>query len=139
MYCGADDGYMRAIYINNGSVAWQYQTAGAIISSVQLDDQGNLYFGCLDNYMYSIDGKGGKRWKRFLGNQIWATPLLIPEADLLVVGTKVSADDTRSNTFALEMSSGNFVWRMKAEGGVVASPKLNNREASVFICSTKGL
>eukprot|EP00111_Clytia_hemisphaerica_P024901 TCONS_00073389-protein len=139
VYCGADDGYLRAMFIQNGTVYWQYQTSGAIISSVKMDDDGNLYFGCLDHYMYSINKKGEKRWRRFLGNQVWTTPLLIPEIDLLLVGTKVeSANDTRANAFALEMTSGNFVWRFKTDGGLVASPRLSPVDATVFLCSTQG-
>ena len=139
VYCGADDGYLRALHTRNGSVLWQYQTTGAIISSVKVDKEGNLYFGSLDHYMYSLDSKGKRRWRRFLGNPIWTTPCLTPELDIFVVGTKVeSINDTRSNTFALEMSTGNFVWRFRAEGGLISSPKLNDHATTMYVCSVKG-
>ena len=139
VYCGADDGFLRAMHIKNGSVLWQYQTAGAIISSVKLDEKGNLYFGCLDHYMYSLDSDGEQRWRRFLGNPIWTTPLLISELDVLVVGTKVeSVNDTRANTFALEMSTGNFIWRFKADGGLVSSPQVNSLDTTLYVCSIRG-
>lgn len=138
VYCGADDGHMRAMHFNNGSILWQFYASGAIISSVQLDDRDNLYFGSLDYYMYSIDNTGKKLWRRFLGDQVWSTPLLVPDLDILVIGTKVVENGTRSNVFALEMSSGRFVWRLKVEGGLVASPRLIKNRSSVYICSVKG-
>ena len=139
VYCGADDGFLRAMHTKNGSVLWQYQTAGAIISSVKLDAKGNLYFGCLDHYMYSLDSDGEQRWRRFLGNPIWTTPLLVAELDLLIVGTKIeSVNDTRANTFALEMSTGNFIWRLKANGGLVSSPQLNPHDTTLYVCSIRG-
>lgn len=124
------------MFTRNGTLQWEFHAGGAIISSVVVDSDGNLYFGCLDYHMYSITPDGKKRWKRYLGHQVWSSPLLTEQ--MLLIATKNEENDTRTNAFALAMETGEFVWRANVLGGVIATPRLNLAKSSVYFCSLIG-
>lgn len=136
VYCGADDGRMRAMFTRNGTLKWHFTAGGSIISSVVLDEEGNLYFGCLDYYMYSITQEGQIRWKRFLGYQIWSTPLLMDE--ILFIAVKNDELEIRNNVYALDMRTGSFVWRANLIAGIIATPRLDRSETVVYFCTLAG-
>ena len=126
---------MRAMHTRNGTLSWQYKVGEAIISSVVIDDEENLYFGCLDNYMYSLTKHGEKRWYRYLGYPVWSTALLMDEIDTLFIATKSGAKEKSVTAFALEMSSGEYLWRKKIKGGVIATPRFSADKSVLYFCS----
>lgn len=135
VYCGADDSYMRAITIKNGIVAWAFKTGGAVISSVMVDSNGDLYFGSLDSYMYALYPNGTLKWRKYMQGAMWSSSAQHPVEDFLYISTQSS--DIAFNIFALQKSSGKVMWKKFGDGGFTSSPKLSqNGNYVFFVCAS---
>lgn len=62
------------ISAQTGTLKWKYNVGDEIHSSPALDKNGNIYFGAMDNYLYSLDIKGNLRWKFRTKNIITSSP-----------------------------------------------------------------
>ncbi len=51
IYFGSTDTYVYALY-PNGTLKWKYKTGGYVYSSPAIDNNGNVYIGSYDGYLY---------------------------------------------------------------------------------------
>ena len=54
----------------DGTVLWTYQTGNAIESSPAIGEDGTIYVGSHDGYLYAISKNGELEWKTKLGTPI---------------------------------------------------------------------
>ena len=67
---GADDGRVRALNPEDGSIRWFYQTEDFIFSSPAIAKDGAIYIGSVDGSLYKLEGNGSplstvSSWPRF--------------------------------------------------------------------------
>lgn len=101
----------RSPYVGPSSaeLRWAFETEGRITGQAVVDGEGNVYFGSHDGHLYAVSRHGTLRWKRFLGDRVYSTPLVDDEAGRLYVGSD-------ANTFwALSTADGEVQWRLATE------------------------
>ena len=71
LYVGSRDDKLLVLD-SNGQEKWSFETKNSIISSPTINQQGILYFGCLDNNVYAIqtesDGLAQSSWPKYRKN-----------------------------------------------------------------------
>ena len=103
-----------------GDLKWSFQAGDSITSSPAVDSQGNLYFGSLDNKVYSITPEGLVRWTRETGDWVESSPALSPDESIVYIG---SWDDS---LYALDTSTGDIEWSYQTESLVYSSPAVGD-------------
>lgn len=114
---------------DTGDLKWTFQAGDAITSSPAVDSEGNLYFGSLDNQVYSITSEGSLRWTRATGDWVESSPALSPDESAIYVG---SWDD---RLYALDTESGAIEWSYQTESLVYSSPAVGDDGTIYFGCS----
>lgn len=89
-------------------------------SSPILDDEGNIYAGTVEGYLYALCGEGNLRW-RFGGvmeGGIWSTPVLGDDG-MIYVGTLAG------NMHCLSADNGVLQWTYQGGCEILSSPVLS--------------
>ncbi len=77
-YTDSDCGASNICDINKcvalGSVKWSYSTGDKIYSSPSIANDGTIYFGGADKYLYAFLPNGSLKWKFLAGNWIYSSP-----------------------------------------------------------------
>ncbi|GEM_PF-6571050 len=81
-----------------GGVKWKFPTQGNIWSSPAIADDGTIYVGSDDNYLYAINPDGSLKWKFQTQNMIRSSPAIADDGTIYVG----SHDD---NFYAIEGSA----------------------------------
>ena len=111
---GSDDGNLYAFETTGDAIgrAWTFPTGGQIWSTPVVED-GVVYFGSMDHYVYAVSlDQGTLLWKYRTGGAVVSTPLLLD--GLVIVGSfdrKLYA--LKANTSSRE---GELVWPQPFEG-----------------------
>ena len=80
------DGYIYAIYPNNGSVKWRYKTDHVVYSSPAIGQDGTVYCGSHDTYLYALyPNNGTLKWKYKTGDWIRTSPCIGDDGTVYVV------------------------------------------------------
>ncbi len=116
---GANDGYLYAYDIVNRSLAWSFETGGAIKGPVLLAG-GSVFFGSWDEYVYRVSLDGELLWRHHTGDLVMSGPGLDPRTGTLYVGSH----DGR--LYALDAASGALHWTFKTGGRIISSPTVVN-------------
>ena len=86
VYVGAEDGNLYSLSRTTGSLNWKYTTGDAITSSPAIDKNGNIYFGSLDNNIYSLNKEGALQWTYTTKDEVHSSPA-IGSNGLLYIGS----------------------------------------------------
>ena len=89
VYVGIDDGYLRRLSLEDGSLVWEFETRAAQTERKREDDEtrgihgtpaivdGRVYIGAYDGWLYALDEDDGELlWERQLGGSIGASPVV---------------------------------------------------------------
>ncbi len=114
-----------------GDVLWEFQTGDAITSSPTLDSQGNLYFGSIDGFLYSLDRDGNLRWKYDSSDWIESSPALDATEAVVYVGS------WSDRLLALNASTGSLIWDFTTSSLVFASPAIGT-DGTIYFGSSDG-
>ncbi|XP_048580544.1 uncharacterized protein LOC5518642 isoform X4 [Nematostella vectensis] len=132
LYCGTDDNFIRAFNRLDGTLLWKFKTEGAVTSSTRVGTDGTLFVGCVDGHIYCIKPDGTLKWKKHLGDQVWATPALQDGGRVVFIASMAQEPH---NVFALQGETGEVLWQRLTGGPVFASPALSADESTVYVCS----
>ena len=110
VYFGESSGYFRAVDQNTGREFWSIKTGHGIEGSVSLDD-GCLYFGSIDKFVYCVSPGGKILWRVMTGGPVVSTPQVYE--DMIYFG---SCD---GNVRALSKVNGGEIWRFPAGEEIV--------------------
>lgn len=91
--------------------AWAFDTGGNIAGQAVVDDDGTVYVGSLDHFVYALAPDGTERWRRDLGGSVFSTPALDASGHLYV-----GADS--DYFFCLDAATGEVLWHFQTEGDV---------------------
>lgn len=131
---GSSDGYMRAINVATGQLAWsQFKTNNKIWSTPTVDSD-TVYFGSLDHGLYAVSVvDGSPRWPSpFQTNGgIVSSPL--------VVGSKVYFGSFDRNFYAVDTRSGTQVWSFQGDAWFWSSPVVDIERRAIYIGDMNGM
>ena len=85
-------GKVRAVYTHNGSLKWEYDTQGWVMSSPTIDALGTVYFGSGDGNIYAIyQDTGTIKWIYSVGSPITSSPTISERVILFIAGNRIYA------------------------------------------------
>ncbi|KAA0015582.1 MAG: PQQ-like beta-propeller repeat protein [Thermoplasmata archaeon] len=99
------DGYLYAIYANNGTIKWK-KWEGAFHTSFgpSVDEEGIIYYGSRNGYLYAFYPNGTLKWKYKIGGT-YMPPVISENGTLYIAsGSKVCAFDR----------NGTLMWKVRA-------------------------
>jgi len=109
-----------------GDPLWSFPTGDVILSSPAVDAGGNVYFGSLDQFVYSLDADGAPRWQTETGDWVASSPALSADESVVYVGSW----DNR--LYALDAASGAIQWTFETSALIHASPAVAASGRVVF-------
>ncbi len=113
---GARDGFLYAIHVTDGSLAWRFDhQISWVIGSPSVDDS-MVYVGSSDaQFLQALDvATGAERWRTKLHGVVWSSPAVT--GDLVVVG------DGAGHVHAVDRGTGAERWVFGTASQVHASP-----------------
>jgi len=116
IYYGYNEG-IEARY-PNGTVQWEFTTGTFVQSTPVVDDEGIIYFGSHDNYIYAVYPNGTLKWRFQTGDWVHGSPTI--GAD----GTIYCASDD-DYLYALYPDNGTQKWKTFIESGMRSSPSVD--------------
>lgn len=126
VYVAAEDGYVYALKLADGSLIWKYQ-AGEIIKAPPTVLDGVLYVGNDEGVMHAIDAKSGRRkWTFATDGEIISG--VNYQGDRLVFGSYDGA------VYCLSKINGTLLWRFETEGRVHSTPAVADGHVLVAGC-----
>jgi len=94
---------------------WNFE-CDRIPGGVVLDNNGTIYFGDFDDYLYALNPDGTLKWKYRTGGWIWSTPA-IDEKGIVYIGSY----DGRLYSIN---PNGTLNWRFQSGGSISSSPAI---------------
>jgi len=131
----------------DGTIEWDYKTDWCIISSPAIDDDGTVYIGSKDHFLYAFSADQHKvKWKFqtgtfFDGHCVDSSPAIGPDGTIYV-GTDPygAAGQTpipvTTNFWAIN-PDGSLKWVFETEDGVESSPAIGP-DGTVYVGSYDG-
>lgn len=84
---GSYDGKVYALNSETGALVWSYQTGGAIYSSPVVGDDGAVFIGSNDGFLYAFEPDGVLRWKIDLKGEVRSSLALSSGRAVAYVGS----------------------------------------------------
>ncbi len=107
-----------------GTVAWRFRAGDKIFSSPAIADDGTIYVGAQDDYLYAIQPNGELRWRYRTGGDVDSGPVVGDDGTIYF-----GSDDRR--VYALDRN-GTLRFRIEVEGYVRASVALG-RDGNILV------
>jgi outer membrane protein assembly factor BamB len=114
VFHGTDAATVLALDAGTGERLWELRARGGqvkgIWSSLAHHD-GRLYFGAYDGNLYCAAAETGEiLWRTDASDWIGASPLLLPERDLLFIGLEYERPLAKGSVAAFRLGTGEKVW-----------------------------
>ncbi len=90
IYFGNDDGGFFAVDGNQRNIEWNFSVpreVGSrkdIVTSPAIAEDGTIYFGSLNNYVYAMDSDGELKWDFQMNDQVWSSPSIADDGTIYV-------------------------------------------------------
>jgi outer membrane protein assembly factor BamB len=115
VYVGTFDRRFLALDAATGARKWQFEGAGNWYWSNPIFHDGVIYAANLDHKLYALEAATGtKRWEFATNGFIRAAPVLVREANLIVIA------NSERRVYAVDLN-GNLKWEFDARAPVYAS------------------
>ena len=89
LYIGSYDNYLQAVYPNNGTLKWEFETGYYVSTTPAIDKNGTIYFGCWDGYFYALNPNGTLKWKKYrpgpVNNNWYSSPIINFNNEIIVI------------------------------------------------------
>ena len=132
VYVGSETG----VYAINpdGTQKWKFDTVRQVVSTPVLDQDGVIYFGCLDSKIYAVNPVGTEKWSVATGGEVHSSPVITPDG-LIVAG---SYD---GSVYAIDSTAGTLKWQYSSAAKsdwIYASPAIGP-DGTLYIATNKGV
>lgn len=87
VYVGSWDNKLYAVSTTTGSVLWTFDTGSLIYSSPAVGNDGTVYFGGSDGFVYALNPSGGLVWDVFLEGELDSSVVIGPSGHLYVASS----------------------------------------------------
>ncbi|MBD3286487.1 PQQ-binding-like beta-propeller repeat protein, partial [candidate division WOR-3 bacterium] len=108
-------------------IIWEYKADGKTQTCPVTDKDGNIYFVAADNYLYSVNSSGLRRWRYSIANNMKESSPVLSEDGLIYFGS----DDT---AFTLT-PNGNIEWSFEVDGKIATSPVIDKEGMPIYIAN----
>ena len=95
---------------------WLFEAGDSIYSNPAIADDGTIYFGCDDNFLYAVNPDGTLKWQFHASDDIISSPAIGADGTIYVG----SSDDY---LYAIN-PDGSEKWKYKADGDIITSPAI---------------
>lgn len=120
VYVGSWDNKLHAISANTGSVLWTFSTGSLVYSSPAVADDGSIYFGGSDGFLYGLSSNGTLLWDVFLEGEIDSSVAIGPSGNLFVASSE-------GIVYSLDKTLGQELWSFE----VPTEPGAVGRETQI--------
>lgn len=93
-------------------IQWKFETQGTISSQPAVGNDGTVYVGSHDHYLYAVTPEGQLKWRADLGDRVYSSPLIGPDGNIYI-GSDVDA-------FFSYTPAGELRWRLPTDTGADA-------------------
>jgi outer membrane protein assembly factor BamB len=122
--------YLYAIYTSNGTLKWKYFVGDWIASSPAIGDDGSIYFGSENDYIYALYPNGTLKWKYLTGIAVWSDPAIGDD------GT-IYCGSYDGNLYALYPNNGTLKWKYQTGDWVARGPSVAD-DGTIYFGSWDG-
>ncbi|BCM90702.1 putative protein YxaL [Abditibacteriota bacterium] len=129
---GYDDnnrGRLVAYDGKTGTQKWAYKAKAAVYSSPAIGDNGLIYFGSQDGFLYAITQEGKGKWKFDTGGQVRASPAIGKDGTVYI-------GSHNPNIYALDGTTGKQKWAFTTAGPYVESSCAVADDGTVYVACT---
>jgi len=103
---------------------------GGMSSGAIIDDDGIIYYGEKDSYVYALFPNGTMKWSYKTDNRITSAPALAEDGTLYIG----SWDDY---LYALNSTNGTMKWKIDTGGAIASSPAISE-DGTIYFGTLKG-
>jgi len=132
VYVGSEDQNLYAVKTDDGTELWRFPTGGAVTSSPAVDLSGNIYFGSGNGIVYCLNPDGFLVWSHRTEDGIFSSPAL--DQDPYQNQKRLYIGSIDSHLYALNMETGERIWRFKTGSKIVSSPVIGH-DKTIYIGS----
>jgi outer membrane protein assembly factor BamB len=129
IFIGSVGGYNICAVNPNGTKKWNFVTGDSIYSSPTLDDEGTIYCGSHDGYIYALYPNGTLKWKYNTGTLCGGSGATVGEDGTLYFGT------VEGSFYAL-YPNGTKKWKLELGINVVSSPAIAE-DGTIYVAAYK--
>ncbi len=109
---------------NPGLIKWKFLANSGFHSSPVIDNDGVLYIGCKDGFLYAINQDGTEQWHYNCRGWILSSPALAEDGTIYV-------GSFDNNLYAI-YPNGSLKWKFHAEGSIWGSPTIDEEGIIYF-------
>lgn len=129
VYVGGLGPTLSALYPTNGTVAWQFERAGALSDSSPTVADGTVYVGSGGGVLYALAERDGSvEWTHSARSAIVSSPT--------VAGGTVYVGTNDGRVLALDAADGSVEWNVSVGGAVFSEPAVG--DGSVVVTTREG-
>lgn len=115
IYRGCDTGLMHCFDAMTGDIIWEYRCPAVAtmkgIWSSPAYHKGRIYFGAYNGTVYCLDAITGEEiWTQPCCEWIGASPLIVPNHNLVYFGLEYERSWAQGALVALDLDTGEMVW-----------------------------
>jgi len=125
VYIGSGDGYVYALYPNNGSVRWRYHTGDEVKGEPSIGPDGTIYIGSWDGYLYAFYPDGRVKWRTSIGLGTASNPSLGNDGIIYISGYYTM--------YAIYASNGTQKWAIDLGGHADSSSPAISADGTIYI------
>jgi len=114
----------------NGTKKWTFHTGDVVQSTPAVDDDGIIYFGSHDKYIYAVYPNGTLKWKFKTDNWVHGSPTIGTNGTIYC-----GSDD--DYLYAL-YQNGTLKWKEKIQGGMRSSPS-QDKNGNLYFGTSSGV
>ena len=139
IYMGADDGSFFCLRADTGDVVWTYKVLfgahGKRIFSSPAVYKDKVIFGAYDGNVYCLDRFSGKRaWVFVDADWVGSSPCVEERRGIVFVGLEFGLINKRGGIVAIDMGTGNAIWKNYAMAGLTHASPAYNEEHNLVVC-----
>lgn len=134
------DGLIHAVDMKTGKMIWRYDNTdnmkhktGEVVNSyegnIQIDENGMIYAGCDNDFMYCLDWQGKLQWKYKTNMMIWTCAAISQ--------TTCYFGSLDFNLYAVDKFNGNLQAKVYTGSEIKSSPVLYDNH--IFVGNTNGI
>ena len=109
---------------NPGTEKWRFKTDGCVRGGPVIGNDGTIYVGSWDFYLYAINSDGSLKWKYSTLWKIWSTPAIAEDGTIYVGSWDWKLYAINPN--------GTLKWKFSTEGAMSSSPAIAGDGAIYF-------
>ncbi len=135
IYAGSFNSTLYAVN-RDGSVKWEYPTAGWISSSPAIGKDGTVFVGSQDNYLHAVNPDGTNKWKYWTG-QPPSLPAPVYTSPVISRNNVLLFTSDRGMVYANDADTGASLWTANIAPYSLSSPSVGD-DGTVYVGDANG-